>query len=198
MMWSPEQQQTTELAYKAGFDPTPKVEPFFAGMHTVSWCPHPRHARRARAAAPGEHAPGTRSPAAQACARRRGGAAGAALAGRVGGHIRRTQGACLATCAHVSGAALSASGQSPTKADGALSGAGTQSSNPAASPHTLGAGFVRGHPIFTSMILPHNIVYHPTNHPKENWYVPRLLRLLCSSLSPPLPPPLPLSPLVWV
>jgi hypothetical protein len=46
-----------------------------------------------------------------------------------------------------------------------------QSSNPAASPHTLGAGFVRGHPIFTSMILPHNIVYHPTNHPKENWYV---------------------------
>ncbi len=44
-----------------------------------------------------------------------------------------------------------------------------QSSNPAASPHTLGAGFVRGHPIFTSMILPHNIVYHPTNHPKDNW-----------------------------
>lgn len=35
-MWSPEEQQTTQLAYKAGFDPTPKVEPFFAGMHTVS------------------------------------------------------------------------------------------------------------------------------------------------------------------
>ena len=35
-MWSPEGQQTTELCYKAGFDPTPKVEPFFAGMHTVS------------------------------------------------------------------------------------------------------------------------------------------------------------------
>jgi hypothetical protein len=40
-MWSPEQ-QTTQLAYKAGFDPTPKVEPFFAGMHTVSRRrPHP-------------------------------------------------------------------------------------------------------------------------------------------------------------
>jgi hypothetical protein len=35
-MWSPEEQQTTQLCYKAGFDPTPKVEPFFAGMHTVS------------------------------------------------------------------------------------------------------------------------------------------------------------------
>jgi len=80
-MWSPEEQQTTCLNYKAGFDPTPQVEPFFAGMHT--------------------------------------------------------------------------------------------SSNPAASPHTLGAGFVRGHPIFTSMILPHNIVYHPTNHPKDNWWIPQ-------------------------
>ncbi len=35
-MWSPEEQQTTCLNYKAGFDPTPQVEPFFAGMHTVS------------------------------------------------------------------------------------------------------------------------------------------------------------------
>jgi len=58
-----------------------------------------------------------------------------------------------------------------------------QSSNPAASPHTLGSGFVRGHPIFTSMILPHNIVYHPTNHPKENWYVSTAA--LCSILSMP-------------
>ena len=80
-MWNPDEQQTTQLTYKAGFDPTVKVEPFFAGMHT--------------------------------------------------------------------------------------------SSNPAASPHMLGAGFIRGHPIFTSMILPHNIVYHPTNHPKENWWTPQ-------------------------
>eukprot|EP00291_Cryptomonas_curvata_P016295 CAMPEP_0172153084 /NCGR_PEP_ID=MMETSP1050-20130122/1224_1 /TAXON_ID=233186 /ORGANISM="Cryptomonas curvata, Strain CCAP979/52" /LENGTH=141 /DNA_ID=CAMNT_0012821533 /DNA_START=47 /DNA_END=473 /DNA_ORIENTATION=- len=42
------------------------------------------------------------------------------------------------------------------------------SSNPAASPHVLGAGYIRGHPTFSSMILPHNLVYTPTNHPKEN------------------------------
>ncbi|EKX46749.1 hypothetical protein GUITHDRAFT_107525 [Guillardia theta CCMP2712] len=47
-----------------------------------------------------------------------------------------------------------------------------QSSNPAASPHVLGAGFVRGHPTFSSLVLPQNIVYHPTNHPKDNWWMP--------------------------
>mmetsp|Transcript_22203 Transcript_22203/g.46634 ORF Transcript_22203/g.46634 Transcript_22203/m.46634 type:complete len:83 (-) Transcript_22203:320-568(-) len=46
------------------------------------------------------------------------------------------------------------------------------SSNPAASPHVLGAGYIRGHPTFSSMILPHNLVYTPTNHPKENWWIP--------------------------
>ena len=34
-MWSPDEQQTTQLTYKAGFDPTTKLDPFFAGMHTV-------------------------------------------------------------------------------------------------------------------------------------------------------------------
>eukprot|EP00286_Rhodomonas_abbreviata_P018558 CAMPEP_0181294854 /NCGR_PEP_ID=MMETSP1101-20121128/3829_1 /TAXON_ID=46948 /ORGANISM="Rhodomonas abbreviata, Strain Caron Lab Isolate" /LENGTH=76 /DNA_ID=CAMNT_0023399553 /DNA_START=500 /DNA_END=730 /DNA_ORIENTATION=+ len=47
------------------------------------------------------------------------------------------------------------------------------SANPAASPHMLGNGFIRGHPIFTSVVLPHNLIYNPTNHPKENWWTPK-------------------------
>eukprot|EP00281_Chroomonas_sp_CCMP1168_P023571 CAMPEP_0206232500 /NCGR_PEP_ID=MMETSP0047_2-20121206/11448_1 /ASSEMBLY_ACC=CAM_ASM_000192 /TAXON_ID=195065 /ORGANISM="Chroomonas mesostigmatica_cf, Strain CCMP1168" /LENGTH=73 /DNA_ID=CAMNT_0053656239 /DNA_START=64 /DNA_END=285 /DNA_ORIENTATION=+ len=46
------------------------------------------------------------------------------------------------------------------------------SSNPAASPHTLGAGFIRGHPTFTTVVLPHSLIYNPTNHPKDNWWTP--------------------------
>ena len=157
-MWSPEQ-QTTQLAYKAGFDPTPKVEPFFAGMHTVSRRrPHPWLQRV------------DCKPFADRVSR-------VSLA--AGCPVRRT-GFCMPAGRCVEGAppAIAHGRGSRTSAEthcivAALGHCAVvvQSSNPAASPHTLGAGFIRGHPIFTSMILPHNIVYHPTNHPKENWYV---------------------------